>query len=192
MVPRSHGSLVSRRRPSFIFPAHGFEPFIEARSSRRRALRLGGQHPLCPDASSARGHRLHRLRLAGSGSLRRALLRADVLHHRRLPPLLRPPQLQDEPLVPVRAGVRRRHRGAEGPALVGGSPPPPPPHSDTEADVHSRGRASGGATSAGSSATSSPPRPTTPSRTSPSTPSSCGSTATTGPGHRARRGRVAT
>ncbi len=55
------------------------------------------------------------------------LLGPDVLHHRRLSPLLRPPRIQDQPGVPVRAGIRRVHGHAEGPTLVGGPSPDPPP-----------------------------------------------------------------
>ena len=50
-----------------------------------------------------------------------------VVHHRRVPPLLRAPQLQDEPGVPVRPRLRRRRGRPEGRAVVGRPPPGPPP-----------------------------------------------------------------
>ena len=42
--------------------------------------------------------------------MRRPVLRAHVLHHRRLPPLLLAPQLPAQPVLAVRDGLRRRHR----------------------------------------------------------------------------------
>ena len=50
-----------------------------------------------------------------------------VLHHRRLPPLLLPPQLPDGQGAAVPHGLRRDHRLPEGPAVVGQPPPAPPP-----------------------------------------------------------------
>ena len=73
----------------------------------------------------------------GARPLRGPLLRAHVVHHRRLPPLLLAPQLQDEPGLPVRPRLRRRHRGPEGRPLVGGHHRDHHRYSDTERDVHS-------------------------------------------------------
>ena len=64
-------------------------------------------------------------------------------------------ELQAQPLLAVRPGVRRRDGRAEGRAVVGRAPPPPPPVLRHRArHPLAAARASGGATSAGSSATS--------------------------------------
>ncbi len=60
-------------------------------------------------------------------AVRRPLLRPHVVHHRRLPPLLLPPQLPHQPGLPVRARVRRLERRPEGPPLVGVPSPRSPP-----------------------------------------------------------------
>ena len=54
------------------------------------------------------------------------VLRAHVRDHRRLPPLLRAQDLQDQPRLPVRARRARLLGDAEGRALVGRPPPQPP------------------------------------------------------------------
>jgi len=64
----------------------------------------------------------------GSGPcLSRPLLGADVRHHRVLPPLSRPPELQDVALVPVPVRRGRQLQHPEGPAVVGRASSPPPP-----------------------------------------------------------------
>ena len=55
------------------------------------------------------------------------VLGPHVRHHGRLPPLFRPPHLQDEPGLPVRPRLHRRLLGPERPLVVGRQPPGPPP-----------------------------------------------------------------
>ena len=56
----------------------------------------------------------------------RALRRAHVRRHRRLPPLLLAPRVQDQPRVPVRARVPRAELGAARRAVVGREASPAP------------------------------------------------------------------
>src|SRR5688572_18450400 len=56
----------------------------------------------------------------------RPLLPPHVRYLRRIPPVFRPPLVQDEPPVPVPDGLPRVQRLAERPTLVGGQPPPAP------------------------------------------------------------------
>src|SRR5262245_62248312 len=69
---------------------------------------------------------LHRRRSACLVAVRRLVSGAYVWHHGRIPPLLLPPHLQDEPAVPVRPGSPRLQRHAERAPVVGGAPPGPP------------------------------------------------------------------
>ncbi len=95
------------------------------------------------------------------------VLRAHVVHHGGVPPVLRASVVQDESVVPVRAGLRRCNRRAEGSVVVGRSSPQPPSR------LRHRSRHPLTATrflvepsSAGSSVTSTTRSPSTASRTS--------------------------
>src|SRR5262249_52402809 len=62
-----------------------------------------------------------------AGTHRSHLLGAAALDHRRLPPLLLAPRVQDQPRVPVHPGAGRHELHAEGPAVVGRRSPQTPP-----------------------------------------------------------------
>src|SRR5947208_9410652 len=89
---------------------------------------LGRGRGVHPPARGLPGRVPHRRQRDGPGAVRELLPPPDGRHHRRLPPLLLPPLVQDQPPVPVRAGLPGLRRRAEGAALVGGPAPAPPPH----------------------------------------------------------------
>src|SRR5439155_1411372 len=99
-------------------------PRSEAAATGRRLVRAAAGDPVHPAAR--RGGRDAVLRadhLDGGGPGRAVLLRAHVRRDGGVPPVLRAPLVQDEPVVPVRARVDRLLGDAEGSAVVGGSPP---------------------------------------------------------------------
>src|SRR6185369_9496007 len=65
-----------------------------------------------------RRRHLPRVVVVGAGPGRRRLLCADVPGHRRVPPLLLAPRVQDLARVPAGPGPGRAERGTEGGALV--------------------------------------------------------------------------
>ncbi len=93
----------------------------------RRQDRLDRRSPVLRRPPGPPGRLLRHRHLAGLGAVRRALRHPDVLHHRRLPPVLLPSELQDGAGGPVRHGLRGHHRRTEGTAVVGQPPPCPPP-----------------------------------------------------------------
>ncbi|CAA9353236.1 MAG: Fatty acid desaturase; Delta-9 fatty acid desaturase, partial [uncultured Gemmatimonadaceae bacterium] len=111
----------ARRPPRRRVPRRHHLPLAGAVRARARGL-------LRRDLDRGHGRRAR--------ALRRALPRADVRRHGRLPPLLLAPHLQDEPRLPVHPGAARAEHHAEGGDVVGGQAPPPP-----QARRHGRRRA---------------------------------------------------
>ena len=122
----------------------------------------GGWAERSPHARSAPMYLIHAVALVGPFlvpvllELRRMAVAIYVVRMacalRRLPPLLRPPQLQDRPGLPVRARLPRRHLRPAGGAWWAANHRHHHRHSDQPDDVHSpRQAGSCGATSAGSS-----------------------------------------
>src|SRR4029453_10706057 len=107
-------------------PARGLD-VAQRRLAPRPPHQLGTVGPLLRLPRLCRGGGLLRplpLVLRGVGA--RALLRADVGGDDRIPPVLRPPLVQDVPGLPVPAGLLRRDLGPEGRPVVGGESPAPP------------------------------------------------------------------
>src|SRR5262249_8117986 len=104
-----------------------FAPRTQTPPAFRRLVRPPAGRAVHPAARRGARHAVPRAGDVAGGRAVRAVLRgAHVRHNGVLPPVLRPPGVKDEPVVPVRARVDRVLGDAEGPAVVGRAPPPPP------------------------------------------------------------------
>ncbi len=117
-----------RRRNFYSLAGHPpARPRTPASYNGRRAASQAERHRLLDRAGLGPARLLRSRRRVAAVARFRVPLSADGGHHARLPPPLRAPRTRALAARPLRAGLARHLRDAEGAAVVGGQPRLPPP-----------------------------------------------------------------